>query len=352
MQTRDTLDQAIAEDREAAHLRQQLEGLRHEAASARENLVSLQAHHHDRGRGRRTAGGVRPHGGARCRAGHPHRRAGPRARRGGRGPVRRAERDWPGCRPSESRREDVDRRLAQLGDTERPARGGGRGARHRGARLGCADRGRAGRGARRAGGGAGGGGRARARPATPASGPRPRSTPRSASWARPTRGRPTTPGSAGAWCRPPMKHDRIDAAGRLIAAAQDALVDLARELADVESVAGLRADLGISPTARTFDVWFDNLFSDLSVRSSIKDSQAARRHGRHLGARGDAADDGAFGRARPAGGRPAGPARRAAARVARDGPASAAEVDRLDHVGIDEQQRGAEQHHRDRVRDR
>ena len=38
-------------------------------------------------------------------------------------------------------------------------------------------------------------------------------------------------------------------------------------------MAGLRADLGISPTARTFDVWFDNVFSDLSVRSSIKDSQ-------------------------------------------------------------------------------
>ena len=69
-----------------------------------------------------------------------------------------------------------------------------------------------------------------------------------------------------------VKHDRIDAAGRSIAAAQDALVDLARELADVERVTGLRADLGISPTARTFDVWFDNVVSDLSVRSSIKDS--------------------------------------------------------------------------------
>ena len=46
VQTRDTLDQAIAADREAVHLRQQLEGLRLEAASARENLVSLQAHHH------------------------------------------------------------------------------------------------------------------------------------------------------------------------------------------------------------------------------------------------------------------------------------------------------------------
>ncbi len=69
-----------------------------------------------------------------------------------------------------------------------------------------------------------------------------------------------------------MKHNRIDDAGAAIARAQDAIVDLARELADVESVTGLRADLGISPTSRTFDVWFDNIFTDLSVRSSIKNS--------------------------------------------------------------------------------
>ena len=128
-------------------------------------------------------------------------------------------------------------------------------------------------GARRAGGGAGGGRRAEPRPARPACERRPRSTPPSDEL-----------GSADSWSAydtwfggglvsSSIKHDRIDAAGRLIAAAQDALVDLARELADVESVAGLRADLGISPTARTFDVWFDNVFSDLSVRSSIKDSQ-------------------------------------------------------------------------------
>ena len=69
-----------------------------------------------------------------------------------------------------------------------------------------------------------------------------------------------------------MKHNRLDDAGTAIATAQDAIVDLARELADVESVTGLRADLGISPTSRTFDVWFDNIFTDLSVRSSIKNS--------------------------------------------------------------------------------
>ena len=58
----------------------------------------------------------------------------------------------------------------------------------------------------------------------------------------------------------------------MIAAAQDALVDPALRARRRQSVAGLRADLGI-PHRRTFDVWFDNIFSDLSVRSSIKDSQ-------------------------------------------------------------------------------
>jgi DNA repair exonuclease SbcCD ATPase subunit len=71
-----------------------------------------------------------------------------------------------------------------------------------------------------------------------------------------------------------IKHNRLDDAGRLIARAQEALLDLARELQDVEKVTDLRADLGISPTTRAFDVWFDNVVSDLSVRSSIKDSQA------------------------------------------------------------------------------
>jgi hypothetical protein len=34
----------------------------------------------------------------------------------------------------------------------------------------------------------------------------------------------------------------------------------------------VRADLGISPTSRTVDVWFDNVFTDLSVGARIKDS--------------------------------------------------------------------------------
>ncbi len=49
-------------------------------------------------------------------------------------------------------------------------------------------------------------------------------------------------------------------------------MDFARELADVQSVSGLRADVGVSPTTRTLDVWFDNLVTDLSVRRSIRES--------------------------------------------------------------------------------
>lgn len=71
-----------------------------------------------------------------------------------------------------------------------------------------------------------------------------------------------------------IKHDRLDGAADRIRDAQAALAEFARELSDVREVARLRADLGISPTTRTFDVWFDNVFSDLSVRSRIKASLA------------------------------------------------------------------------------
>ena len=55
--------------------------------------------------------------GARCRAGHAHGRARPRARGGGRRPVCRCRAATARLQAVESRREDVDRRLAQLGDT-------------------------------------------------------------------------------------------------------------------------------------------------------------------------------------------------------------------------------------------
>lgn len=72
-----------------------------------------------------------------------------------------------------------------------------------------------------------------------------------------------------------VKHDRLDEAGARIEAAQRALADFTRELGDIASVRHLDADLGISPMTRTFDVWFDNIFSDLTVRGQIKDSLRA-----------------------------------------------------------------------------
>lgn len=71
-----------------------------------------------------------------------------------------------------------------------------------------------------------------------------------------------------------VKHDRLDDAGRHVVSAQAALADFARELGDVGAVDTLRADLGVGPTMRTVDIWFDNLFTDLSVRARIKDSAA------------------------------------------------------------------------------
>ncbi len=71
-----------------------------------------------------------------------------------------------------------------------------------------------------------------------------------------------------------VKHDRIDSAAVRIASAQRALADFSRELADVGPAQRISADLGITPMTRTLDVWFDNIFTDLSVRSRIKESSA------------------------------------------------------------------------------
>ena len=116
VQTRDTLDQAIAEDREAAHLRQQLEVLRHEAATARENLVSLQAHHHteladvERLEGFGLTAVLAAVRGTRTGALDRERAEEVAARYAAQSSLARLQ-------TVESRREDVDRRLAQLGDT-------------------------------------------------------------------------------------------------------------------------------------------------------------------------------------------------------------------------------------------
>lgn len=70
-----------------------------------------------------------------------------------------------------------------------------------------------------------------------------------------------------------MKYDRLDQAQTLLRAADDALRRLSRELADLG-----RTGVGtveITEMTRFFDVWFDNIFSDWSVRNRI--TEAASR---------------------------------------------------------------------------
>ena len=67
-----------------------------------------------------------------------------------------------------------------------------------------------------------------------------------------------------------MKYDRMDKAQRLMGAADAALHRLSEELADVgmSPVGGLE----VTQMARTFDVWFDNVFSDWQVRQRIEEA--------------------------------------------------------------------------------
>jgi methylphosphotriester-DNA--protein-cysteine methyltransferase len=70
-----------------------------------------------------------------------------------------------------------------------------------------------------------------------------------------------------------IKYDRIEQATRHLQAADQALRRLAVELADV----GIGPTRGVEITqmTRTFDIWFDNIFSDWAVRNRIE--EAAQR---------------------------------------------------------------------------
>ena len=97
-------------------------------------------------------------------------------------------------------------------------------------------------------------------------------------------------GSAGSWSTwdafgggglltDMMKYEKVDRATELLRRADLALAAFSRELADVHlpEVRGVQVD----QMMRTFDVWFDNIFSDMAVRSRIQD--AAARVGQALG---------------------------------------------------------------------
>ncbi len=68
-----------------------------------------------------------------------------------------------------------------------------------------------------------------------------------------------------------VKYDRIEQAQRLVRRANDALAHLATELADV-GITGVRG-VEVDNLTRTFDIWFDNIFSDMSVRSRIQEAR-------------------------------------------------------------------------------
>lgn len=67
-----------------------------------------------------------------------------------------------------------------------------------------------------------------------------------------------------------MKYEKVDQATDALRRADQALTRFSRELTDVAlpSVQGVQVD----EMMRTFDVWFDNIFSDMAVRSRIDDA--------------------------------------------------------------------------------
>lgn len=97
-------------------------------------------------------------------------------------------------------------------------------------------------------------------------------------------------GSAGSWSSwdtfggggmltDMMKYDKVDRATSTLRRADHALAAFSAELADADlpPVQGVRVD----QIMRTFDVWFDNIFSDMAVRSRIgeaADRVAAAQH--------------------------------------------------------------------------
>lgn len=71
-----------------------------------------------------------------------------------------------------------------------------------------------------------------------------------------------------------VKHNRLDEAARAAARADQCLAVLRTELADVPGLQRSAPQLAIGELTRFVDIWFDNIFTDLSVRDRIK--QAVR----------------------------------------------------------------------------
>ncbi|HET8559590.1 MAG TPA: hypothetical protein VFL69_03650, partial [Marmoricola sp.] len=81
------------------------------------------------------------------------------------------------------------------------------------------------------------------------------------------------------------KQHKLDGVARELRRVDAALQSFTRELGDLD-LSGVEA-VNLSPLMRTFDVWFDNIFTDLAVRRRIVEAQqkvvdARRRVGRVL----------------------------------------------------------------------
>jgi hypothetical protein len=94
-------------------------------------------------------------------------------------------------------------------------------------------------------------------------------------------------GSAGSWATwdtfggggmltDMMKYDKLDQASAVLREADQALRAFGRELADVGGAGVPRVQ--VESMTRTFDVWFDNIFSDMAVRHRISEGAAQVRH--------------------------------------------------------------------------
>jgi hypothetical protein len=71
-----------------------------------------------------------------------------------------------------------------------------------------------------------------------------------------------------------IKHSRLDEAAQQAEYADRCLLALRTELADVGESGPVAPQLPIDGLTRFVDVWFDNIFTDFSVRGRIKDAQA------------------------------------------------------------------------------
>lgn len=72
------------------------------------------------------------------------------------------------------------------------------------------------------------------------------------------------------------KYDHIDNAKEAFNKLNAQLKDLQKELSDV-NIVGATEFSGIDSTTRAIDYWFDNIFTDLNVRSTIRENQEKLR---------------------------------------------------------------------------